>query len=74
MSSLTINIRINVVKPGAIATGGMGIHDDDNSLIPMKRKGNAKEVSEAIMFLLSNGASYISGAEIHITGGLGAHY
>lgn len=71
------NIRINTVLPGAIATEGMGnvrgdkeFLDKVKAAIPMGRRGNAYEVANLILFLLSDQASYITGGEYVIDGGL----
>ena len=66
-------IRINTISPGVIDTE---IHIDSppdriNHLInslPMKRMGSPREVAELVSWLLSDAASYVSGAIIPITG------
>ncbi len=68
-------IRINAVRPGVIytdihASGGEPDRVDrvkDN--VPMKRGGTAEEVANAILWLLSDDASYTTGALIDVTGG-----
>lgn len=69
------NIRINAVRPGIIDTT---LHDktgDSDRLhrlgpsAPMKRAGTANEVAEAILYLLSDQASYITGTTLDVTGG-----
>ena len=69
------NIRFNSVTPGFIETDMThGISDEvkktysDN--IPLKRFGSASEVAEAVAFLLSDHASYITGETLKINGGL----
>jgi 3-oxoacyl-[acyl-carrier protein] reductase len=38
--------------------------------IPLRRFGQPEEVAQAIVFLASEGASYITGANLHVNGGL----
>jgi NAD(P)-dependent dehydrogenase (short-subunit alcohol dehydrogenase family) len=38
-------------------------------MLPMGRAGQADEVAEAVLFLLSDGASYINGANLRVSGG-----
>ena len=68
-------IRVNAVRPGIIdtqihASGG----EPDRleklvSTVPMKRAGTAMEVAQAIGWLLSDAASYVTGTTIDVTGG-----
>jgi NAD(P)-dependent dehydrogenase (short-subunit alcohol dehydrogenase family) len=69
-------IRINVVAPGPIETGMLnrftGTPENKADLIsrvPMKRIGQPEEVAEAILFLASDKASYITGASLATDGG-----
>jgi NAD(P)-dependent dehydrogenase (short-subunit alcohol dehydrogenase family) len=68
-------IRVNAISPGVIDTDihrSGGQPDRINSvgpLIPMGRVGRADEVAEAALFLLSDAASYITGANLHVAGG-----
>ena len=68
-------IRVNAVRPGIIATdihASGGIPDRAQQmapLVPMQRAGSAEEVAEAIVWLLSDAASYTTGAVIDVTGG-----
>jgi NAD(P)-dependent dehydrogenase (short-subunit alcohol dehydrogenase family) len=68
-------IRVNAVRPGLIDTE---IHDDVGipdrvkrfgPKMPIGRAGDAREVAEAIVWLLSDRASYITGDFINVTGG-----
>lgn len=70
------NIRCNVVIPGVIetdATAGMLSSDESRAgtskLIPMKRVGTATELANAVLFLASDEASYITGAALPVDGG-----
>lgn len=69
------NIRVNAVLPGAILTpmaeatlSKEQIDEVSNTLLPMKRFADPKEVSELIVFLASDKASYISGGDYVIDG------
>ena len=68
-------IRVNAVRPGIIYTeihasgGEPGRVDRMAPLIPMKRGGQPEEVANTIMWLLSDEASYITGALVDVTGG-----
>ena len=69
------NIRVNAVLPGAILTPMAEatltkeqIDDVSENLLPMKRFADPKEVSELIVFLASDKASYISGGDYVIDG------
>lgn len=67
-------IRVNAVSPGLIETT---IHADGgdpdrveklNKFVPMKRGGMPSEVAEAVCWLLSDAASYVSGANVPVSG------
>lgn len=69
-------VRVNAVVPGAILTEptkavipDAGSKQYLESLIPMKRIGNPEEVAEAIAFLGSSAASYITGVLLPVDGG-----
>jgi NAD(P)-dependent dehydrogenase (short-subunit alcohol dehydrogenase family) len=64
-------VRVNAVSPGEIQTGILSPGTDAivPNDIPMRRLGQPKEVAELLYFLCSDGASYITGTEIHIDGG-----
>lgn len=65
-------IRVNVVSPGPIATqmhrpGKLEIAE---KRAPMQRAGTPMEVAEAVLFLASDAASYMTGANLSVAGGL----
>jgi NAD(P)-dependent dehydrogenase (short-subunit alcohol dehydrogenase family) len=68
-------IRVNAVRPGVIRTdihasgGEPGRVDRVKAAVPMKRGGEPEEVARAILWLLSDEASYSTGAFIDISGG-----
>src|SRR5882724_11101577 len=69
-------IRVNSVHPGLIDTPMLGANDAERmkmfeAMIPLGRVGSADEVSRLVAFLASDSASYITGAEITIDGGIG---
>lgn len=72
-----LGIRVNTVAPGEIDTPMMtdmeaqGADPPDPASVPLGRWGAPSEVSSAIAFLLSDEASYLTGAEIGVDGGLG---
>ncbi|MFZ0402449.1 MAG: SDR family oxidoreductase, partial [Pseudolabrys sp.] len=63
-------VRINAVTPGVIETDIQppGRVDRLIPMLPMGRAGQADEVAEAVLFLLSDGASYINGANLRVSG------
>ncbi len=68
-------IRVNGVRPGIIdtdihASGGLPNRVAQLApLVPMQRGGSADEVASAILWLLSDAASYVTGTTIDVTGG-----
>jgi NAD(P)-dependent dehydrogenase (short-subunit alcohol dehydrogenase family) len=69
-------IRVNVVSPGPIATPGLDSFADDatkaqlTALVPLGRIGEADEIAKATLFLASDDASFVAGAELFVDGGL----
>ncbi|OWT73733.1 MULTISPECIES: SDR family NAD(P)-dependent oxidoreductase [unclassified Achromobacter] len=74
-------IRVNVVSPGATRTPGLvelagddkaqqqGLLDYLASRIPLGRVGEAEEIAKAVLFLASDDASFVNGAELFADGG-----
>ena len=68
-------IRVNAVRPGVIETeihasgGEPGRVARVKASVPMKRGGTADEIAHAIVWLLSNDASYVTGAILDVAGG-----
>jgi glucose 1-dehydrogenase len=69
-------IRVNAVAPGTVSTGIHAAAGDPGRpariapRVPMRRVGEPEEVAEAILWLLSDAASYTTGAVLRVTGGL----
>ncbi|XP_072176347.1 estradiol 17-beta-dehydrogenase 8-like isoform X2 [Diadema setosum] len=70
------NIRCNAVLPGFIATPMTAITPPEEvrrveSRIPLGHTGKPEHIAETCLFLASSRSSYITGASIEVTGGLG---
>ncbi|MFF4173285.1 SDR family oxidoreductase [Streptomyces sp. NPDC001744] len=69
------DVRVNAVAPGLIDTGlhrANGVPDRPDRLrptVPLGRIGTPEEVAEAVVFLLSPAASYITGSVLEVGGG-----
>ena len=69
------NIRFNSITPGFIATDMTEVLSEEVKEsfiknIPLGRFGKAREVAEAVAFLLSDHASYITGETLKVNGGM----
>jgi NAD(P)-dependent dehydrogenase (short-subunit alcohol dehydrogenase family) len=71
----TEGIRVNAVAPGLIETGLHAASGEPGRLqrlmptIPMQRVGQPNEVAQAVLWLLSPAASYVTGAILEVGGG-----
>ena len=72
------NIRVNTVIPGTVGGTTMNARNDPEyneamrKAIPMARFARPEEIARAVLFLASDDASYIAGAELLVDGGLGS--
>jgi len=75
------NIRVNSIAPGPIATNfaeGIEMTDEQKAqfeaylmnAVPLKRLGTAEEVAAVACFLLSDDASYVTGSQYMVDGGM----
>lgn len=78
------NIRVNIVNPGPIITPILdktghpaeeldALRSRMRSSVPLGRMGEAAEVAKLVRFLASADASFVTGAEINVDGGLMVH-
>lgn len=71
----TEGVRVNAIRPGIIETeihASGGLPDRVKQMapvVPMQRAGSADEVAQAIVWLLSDAASYTTGAILDVSGG-----
>lgn len=63
-------IRVNTVAPGLTRTDMTGPDiDEQGPTIPIGRVGEANEIAEGIVWLMSDAAAYVAGANVRIAGG-----
>ena len=72
------NITVNCVAPGFIATDmTKSLTDEQHAAlkaqIPLGRLGQPQDIADAVAFLASNQAAYITGTELHVNGGMFMH-
>lgn len=72
----TEGVRVNAVSPGMVeteihekSTGDRARVERIRPMIPMQRIGTPEEIAETVMFLLSDAASYVTGANLKVSGG-----
>ncbi len=65
-------VTVNAVAPGFIRTDMTKDMDEKqlSALVPLRRFGEPEEVAEVVSFLVSDGASYITGETISVNGGM----
>ncbi|EGD41626.1 3-alpha-(or 20-beta)-hydroxysteroid dehydrogenase [Nocardioidaceae bacterium Broad-1] len=71
-------IRVNAVHPGFIETAMTAsapdaFRDASVAATPLGRVGTPEEVASVVVFLLGDGAAYVTGAEIPVDGGVASH-
>jgi len=73
-----LNVRINAVAPGPIETERtraafarmeQTLELSPNRLVPMRRVGQPREIADAVLFLASDEASYVTGTILDVAGG-----
>lgn len=69
-------IRVNAVGPGSVPTdlnaaayAKPGVEEAYNATVPLGRRGQKDEIANAVLFLASDGASYLTGQTIYAEGG-----
>jgi glucose 1-dehydrogenase len=73
-------IRVNTVEPGWIDTPGERLHNTEMQLeegkqkLPMGRLGAADEVADAVAYLCSESASYVTGSTLRVDGGFSLRF
>ena len=74
----TRGITVNVIAPGMIRTDMTDNLNEDQSArllstIPLGRLGNPDEIAASVIYLASDEASYVTGATLHVNGGMAMH-
>lgn len=69
------NITVNTISPGYVATDMTNILTDEQretifSRIPMNKIGQIDDIANAVLFLASDSAGYITGQTLHVNGGM----
>ena len=69
-------VRVNAVSPGlieteihALSTGDPARLERLRPMIPLERAGRPEEVAAAVLYLMSDEASYITGSNLRVSGG-----
>ena len=69
------NITVNVVAPGFIDTDMTRVLPEDQraamlSQVPLGRLGKSEDIANAVLFLASKAAAYVTGETLHVNGGM----
>ena len=69
------NITVNAIAPGFIDTDMTRAIPEERrqnlfNMIPMRRPGQPKDIANAVLFLASDAADYITGTTLHVNGGM----
>jgi 3-oxoacyl-[acyl-carrier protein] reductase len=69
------NITVNVVAPGFIDTDMTRVLPEDQraamlAQVPLGRLGDSGDIANAVLFLASNAAAYVTGETLHVNGGM----
>lgn len=63
-------IRVNCVAPGGVSSGQNGVFSENYSQrVPLQRMAQADEIASAVLYLASEGASYVTGQVLAVDGG-----
>ena len=70
-----LGVRFNIVAPGTIRTPNWDNQPDTlerfSKMYPLGRVGEPEDIAAAVAFLASDEASYVTGATLGVSGGLG---
>ena len=74
----TRGITVNVIAPGMIQTAMTDDLNEDQSArllstIPLGRLGSPEEIAASVIYLASDEAAYVTGATLHVNGGMAMH-
>ena len=61
-------VRVNMISPGQLENS-VDLPDDFANQVPMRRVGTLEDIAKAVLFVVSDDASYITGQNIDVSGG-----
>ncbi|KAK9361860.1 hypothetical protein V1504DRAFT_60983 [Lipomyces starkeyi] len=80
LEAASYGVRVNAIAPGPVQTGMLDrfTGNEENkagmaSSVPLKRIGNVEEIAQAVMFVASDQATYITGSILPVDGGKSAN-